>query len=58
MLTGAPKEFHEQVQWGAETLKENVTTDAVNLNMITQLIYLVNISFEMIVLRWYLKNDI
>ena len=26
MLTDPSKEFHEQLQWGAEALKENVTT--------------------------------
>ena len=36
MLTDLPKEFHEQLQWGAEALKENVTTAAAKLNMITQ----------------------
>ena len=36
MLTDAAKEFHEHLQWGAEALKENVTTTTAKLNMITQ----------------------
>ena len=37
MLADTTKEFHdhEQLQWGTETLKENVTTAAAKLNMIT-----------------------
>ena len=35
MLTDPPKEFYEQLQWGVEALKENVTTAAAKLNMIT-----------------------
>ena len=36
MLTDPPKEFHKQLQWDAEALKENVTIAAAKLNMITQ----------------------
>ena len=34
MLTDPPKEFQEQLQWGAEALKENVTISAAKVNMI------------------------
>ena len=36
LLTDPAKEFHEHLQWGAEALKENVTTTTAKLNMITQ----------------------